>query len=423
MAEARVDLVLGNSQFLQGISQADAAQRRFAGSWEANVGRVFRRSPFARAERALGEFAANLSAGNIGGAVTALGSRITGFGIGAALAFTAAAASFKKLIDGAKEAGSVFRTVNAEVGKPFPVGEGLGPAVEKDIKLLEALQGRRSTLIGSIALGPNAGPGLTPAQEREMRRFGFTSDDLKSMAGNKSPGQQAEEGLQERIAELIHKRAEYEDRIAEAKTKSLNGDKLGAQLLQNQLSLEEARAKLMDRAATEGRLNAFAQLPIFLDLQRGLGRAGGVKSAQDLSAHRDFFQDSIKGFNPQSAAVTEGFLREKIASLRGNATDFELSSNPTLARRVGAMQLQADQLQLFRENARLTELHNISDNSIMNGPGGRVFDANLDNQIQAQQDKVNQLSAKVLKEQIESSNDPVVRGLGLIVQTMDKYWK
>lgn len=420
MAEARVDLVLYNSQFVQGMSQADAAQKRFANNWEAIIGRIFKRSPFARAERAISEFAVLLGSGNLAGAFAALGSRVTGLGLGVGVALGAGIALFKKFSAQAKESALAVSAIHKELGVPLSIQGSLGPGItgviDRQTNLLDDLIKKRQTFGGKIADALNNNV-PDPNRETDITSFNFKTGRIRRVsaaqraADSANSSKNAQLALEERIGELIQKRAQYEEQISNLKSRELTGDKLSASLEQNRLQFETARAEVIDRALKEARLDAFQQMGSFVALQRILSGLTNLRNAQGVSAQRDVFQKSVHGFNPRSAAVTEDFLREKIAA-------------DPFAPGVAQMRLQADQLNLFRQNAKLEELKDLEQNSIAYGPGARLFQQRNRDAIADQQQRVMDQSNRVMKEQSDvSGNSQVVGTLIEIRNKMDAYWK
>jgi hypothetical protein len=318
MAEARVDLVLGNSQFLQGISQADAAQKRFAGSWEASVGSIFRRSPFARAERALTDFAARLGGGDVTGAISGLLSRVTGFGLGTAVVLGTAALAAKKFRDEILESKNAVSAINNELATPLSVqgalGSGIGGVIDRDKKLLDDLVDKRNTIGGKISemlehpTGPNR---VTEDQERQMLRFGFTPEDVKSMREDRrdpavDSARKAQADIEERISKLVESRAKYEEDITNAKIRGLNGDKVGVAIEQNRLSGAQARAELARRLQSEQKLpgthsvqDAYRQMGPLYNLERAQNRAAiseqAARGGADLQTPPEEFRKKMIG--------------------------------------------------------------------------------------------------------------------------------
>lgn len=395
MAEARVDLVLGNSQFLQGIAQADAAQKRFASSWEANVGRAFKRSPFQRAETALSDFAVQLGSGNLLGAVQGLAARFSGLGLAASVGVAVGIDALIKFRQNVAEAERATSALNSELGRPI-LG-ALGP---------EALTNQIESLGRAAA--------VSEEKNRFLRSFQkiFSGPLLSTPGAIDALAEKESADVQEKLTQLTRARSEAELQILESKSKGLTSDKLSASLLQNQLAAERGIAELRLRAFQEflspGKHNVS---DIFQDTSRSIAAINRLRQAQDVAAQRGAFQESVRGFNPRSAAITEGFLREKIAA-------------DPFGPGVKQMQLQADQLQLFRQNSRLQELTDLEQNTIAYGPGARLFQQRNRQAIADQQQLVADQTQRVFNEQKDvSNNQGVIDAINIVAQKMDAYWK
>jgi len=350
-----------------------------------------------------------LASGNIPGAISAIGSRITGLGLAAGVGISAAVLLLQKFRTEANAARDSVKNINRELADPEEIqgglGSGVGAVIDRQRKLLEDLQAKLNTTGGKL---------LDLSSRRSyLKASGVFTDEEINQREQEGPAF-ASQLLADRITELTKKRASFESAITEAKIKALSGDKLSATLTQDQLSAEQAIAELRERAGKDDTFvleNRLAQ-----DVQQ-VNRLKAIQDAvarrQEVGDQQGVFQKATAGFDARTAANTEQFLRDKIA-----ADPF----NPRNSR----FQLQADQLGLFRQQQELGQNQFIDDSMIAGGSvGARVFQENLRQKIAAQQQGVDATTARVYGEQrqFDQGSDGTNARLDKIIGLMIETWK
>src|ERR1041384_3804730 len=139
-------------------------------AFQSKAQRLFRRDPSHRAETAISGFLADLSTGNVEGAITGISSRLTGLGLAAGVGLGIAAVLIHKAKDELDAMDKSVEKVQADLTRPLPVdsalgGEGIHKEIESVSRDLEDLAKKR---LGFFQRTREAGASAAEAQALDL---------------------------------------------------------------------------------------------------------------------------------------------------------------------------------------------------------------------------------------------------------------
>lgn len=314
MAQATVDLGLNTAAFTAGLNEAE----RRSQSFEGRIAGLFRRSPLHRAERAFGDFAANLATGNVAQAVAGLAGRFTGLGLVIGATVGAGALIWQKFKGQLDATAKSMAAVNTELAKPLALQSSLG---------VEGITAQITTLDKALTdLAQKRRSFASRLQEAGVKGAPETFDENAFLRGQPQPASvrtTEEETAQERGQKRIHAL-----RLAdvEAEKSLVNIHALATQFSEKEAALEKNRVEAAQkRAALQLKFgadpreaaNLHAEL---LNISRDeklsadeIERKAALKE-KELAIDKDIAEQALRGVSAEDQKVSK--LEQELALIQ-----------------------------------------------------------------------------------------------------------
>lgn len=314
MAQANIDLGINTSAFTAGLN--DAGQK--AQTFEGRLAGLFRRSPLHRAERAFGDFAANLATGNVAQAVAGLAGRFTGLGLIIGTVVGAGALIFNKFKSQLDATAKAADAVNKELAKPLSLQGGLGlEGITAEIatldKALDNLAQKRKSLASRI-------------QEAGVRGAPETFDENAFLRGRPQPGIARktgeeiaqEQGEQRRLA-LQEKQADAEVKLASIKVQALTSSEKDAALAKIALDLQDKRSKLLLEFQQKGgnfldQFRRFQAAQVTAKAESDEAERKSALKEKELAIDKDIAEQALRGVSAEDQKVSK--LEQELALIQ-----------------------------------------------------------------------------------------------------------
>lgn len=410
MAEGTFVLTANVSGFEQGLNQA---QRRAQG-FEESVGGLFRRSPFQRAETALADFTAQLSAGNLGGAISSLLTRISAFGVLASAGIGAAIIGAQKLKHAIDESDASAKKLTLDMATMggIKTGEQARGFFQQQLKDFEDFQkqrqGSKAVNLISNLLGGTRDIDQLEIALTSLQKIGNLMDDqvtahqrLENIAYFELRGLTEQAELEKESLKTALEKADVE-REAIARRK---------QLLELLAKEKDPNVKLaIDALIEKTRINEQAEKASIDRIEAY--RVQAIRRSA-IEQQKTTFQKAIGGFTPASAAATQQFLIEKLQHETDPAEQQQL-------------RMKIDQLQLLRKQQQYEQNKDILDRTIPYGPGSRLFFDNLRQKNRLLMPDIDALTQKVFAEQkgVQQVKDAeLLEAVKTLNNTMNTIWQ
>lgn len=233
-----------NEPLARGMREAEALAARGASNVSKKFESLFKRSPGRRAELAVSGLVSDLTTGNLAGAVTNFGERLSGLGLAAGVGIGAGIALFVKMREQILEANKAESALRGELAKPVSLQGGLNPeGITQQIEAIEKTTAEFATKSDTIG--------------QKLKNLGrdvalsFVSG-RSGTSGVSALGDQAEiaAGVK-RESDLSTARANAELRIVEARRTGLTLSEREGELQKIALEAQQKRSKLfLDRSLT-----------------------------------------------------------------------------------------------------------------------------------------------------------------------------
>jgi hypothetical protein len=312
--KARLETVLTGdaTPFVAAVERAEKRAQTFDSRFKS----LFRRSPDRRAEQALSGFVADLSSGNVQGALTGIATRISGVGLAAGVGIGAAAELFLKAKEQIDAVDESVKKVNADLARPLALQsalgpEGIGKEIEAAMKDMDDLAKKRSGFVQRFA----------EAWQRGQRSSFEMFSDTSGAADRQPAAAKTQQTIMERLRELSSARADAEIDLVQARMRGLKVSEEEGEIEKINLDYQKKSAALfLERGLTKpGRsavdlLKSSLALQADRDLSIEAARQKAEMSKRSLNFEQELANMKLRGAPAEQQKVAQ--LKSELALIQ-----------------------------------------------------------------------------------------------------------